>query len=295
MKQDPSIGAVNYTTMPDGYDAFSARVPEQVPSYPIPPVIPDAGTVKNLWINSFIRSVNWKPRNSGFYIDGKNGYAEFSNMYITGTATVVGKIQTAASGQRIVIDSSTQTFTMYDAYDTPFVIIGALPNSDSSEMSVAGDVFISADLINAQSSTASAGTFIRAYTDGFGISQARIEVMQSGNSNSVTELGNDGYVAHYGTNTDAVFDLDNNGTAAIAGALYIAGWDVTAPAAFYFPSPATNMAISPVPPAGAPTSRRIRVYIGSTLYNLTATLDTDLSIYETETITAGETKTVVRT
>jgi hypothetical protein len=95
MKQDPSPVSVNYTNMPGGYTASSSRSAEQVPSYPIPPVIPDAGTVKNLWINSFIRSVNWKPKTSGFTIDGKSGYAEFTNVFVSGR--IDGSIITGSS------------------------------------------------------------------------------------------------------------------------------------------------------------------------------------------------------
>jgi len=38
----------------------------------------------DVWINTFIRSKNWKPKERGFTINGEDGYAEFSNVVITG-------------------------------------------------------------------------------------------------------------------------------------------------------------------------------------------------------------------
>lgn len=46
------------------------------------------GSIGDVWINTFIRSENWKPKSVGFYIDGQTGYAEFSNVFITGGITV---------------------------------------------------------------------------------------------------------------------------------------------------------------------------------------------------------------
>lgn len=42
------------------------------------------GAMGDLWIKNFIRSENWKPKSVGFYIDGKTGYAEFSNVFVSG-------------------------------------------------------------------------------------------------------------------------------------------------------------------------------------------------------------------
>lgn len=41
----------------------------------------------NLFIEGWIRSRNWQPKTRGFYIDGGTGYAEFANIYVTGTIT----------------------------------------------------------------------------------------------------------------------------------------------------------------------------------------------------------------
>jgi hypothetical protein len=47
------------------------------------PVKSDGG-MADLWINNMIRSTNWKPKKVGFYIDGQTGYAEFTNVYVSG-------------------------------------------------------------------------------------------------------------------------------------------------------------------------------------------------------------------
>jgi len=42
------------------------------------------GAMGDVWIDNFIRSKNWKPKSVGFYIDGQTGYAEFSNVFVSG-------------------------------------------------------------------------------------------------------------------------------------------------------------------------------------------------------------------
>src|SRR3990167_4096075 len=51
--------------------------------------VKDAGGLNDLWIRNFIRSENWKPKTSGFYIDGLTGYAEFSNVFVSGDIQAV--------------------------------------------------------------------------------------------------------------------------------------------------------------------------------------------------------------
>lgn len=47
------------------------------------PVKSDGG-MGDIWIDNFIRSLNWKPKKAGFYIDGQTGYAEFMNVFVSG-------------------------------------------------------------------------------------------------------------------------------------------------------------------------------------------------------------------
>lgn len=46
------------------------------------------GNATDVWIQNFIRSVSWKPKTVGFYINGRTGYAEFANVYVSGTIVV---------------------------------------------------------------------------------------------------------------------------------------------------------------------------------------------------------------
>jgi hypothetical protein len=49
--------------------------------------IKDGASLSNLWITNDIKSKDWKPRSTGFYMNGDTGYAEFSNVYVSGTIT----------------------------------------------------------------------------------------------------------------------------------------------------------------------------------------------------------------
>ena len=45
----------------------------------------DGQSMKDLWIESWIKSRNYKPKTSGFFIDGKKGYIEGMDIYISGS------------------------------------------------------------------------------------------------------------------------------------------------------------------------------------------------------------------
>jgi len=71
------------------------------------------GAMGDVWIKNFIRSENWKPKSIGFYIDGKTGYAEFTNVFISGEIqALTGEIggwtinSTSLSSSGIIIDST---------------------------------------------------------------------------------------------------------------------------------------------------------------------------------------------
>ena len=63
-------------------------------------VIKNESQISDLWIQNTIRSLNWKPKTKGFYIDGATGYAEFANIYLAGgieaTTGSIGGWQIAA-------------------------------------------------------------------------------------------------------------------------------------------------------------------------------------------------------
>ncbi len=52
------------------------------------PAVTSEASMDDVWIKNVIRSLNWKPKSKGFYIDGATGYAEFSNVFITGSLGV---------------------------------------------------------------------------------------------------------------------------------------------------------------------------------------------------------------
>lgn len=51
------------------------------------PVIKNESQFSDLWIQNSIKSLNWKPKKQGFYIDGATGYAEFANIFLAGGIT----------------------------------------------------------------------------------------------------------------------------------------------------------------------------------------------------------------
>lgn len=51
----------------------------------------DGQSMKDLWIESWIKSRNYKPKTSGFFLDGKTGNAEFANITLSGGNIQYGK------------------------------------------------------------------------------------------------------------------------------------------------------------------------------------------------------------
>lgn len=45
-------------------------------------VVKSDGGMDDVWVRNFIRSINWKPKISGFNIDGRTGDAQFSNIFL---------------------------------------------------------------------------------------------------------------------------------------------------------------------------------------------------------------------
>jgi len=79
-------------------------------------------SLNDLWITNFIKSVNWKPKKVGFYIDGQSGYAEFSNVFVSGniqalTGTIGGftigatDLSVTRGGYQTIISSDSTAFS----------------------------------------------------------------------------------------------------------------------------------------------------------------------------------------
>lgn len=69
----------------------------------------------NLWIRSWIKSRNFKPKVSGFKLDGKTGKIECTGLDAWGGTITGATFQTGTSGERIVI--SEDNITAFDAND----------------------------------------------------------------------------------------------------------------------------------------------------------------------------------
>ena len=94
------------------------------------------GGIGDVWITNFIRSQNWKPKSFGFMIDGQTGYAEFTNVFISGniealTGTIGGwKINASnLSATNIFLDSGNQRIQV--GASTPVIIDGATKSIQS--------------------------------------------------------------------------------------------------------------------------------------------------------------------
>lgn len=96
----PSVGA--------GIEGVGVSTQNENPDAPVR----DGGSIKDMWIQNFIRSQHWKPKSSGFYLDGETGYAEFSKGFISGDFTVAGNL--IIGGLSITIDNTKNIQTNLD-------------------------------------------------------------------------------------------------------------------------------------------------------------------------------------
>lgn len=88
----------NYENIEIPYDAYLSRGNTLTPESSVESngnveeqPVKDGGAMGDVWITNFIRSNNWSPKKKGFYIDGRTGYAEFSNIVLSGGNISYGK------------------------------------------------------------------------------------------------------------------------------------------------------------------------------------------------------------
>jgi len=89
-----NISKLDYSTINRPYDNNLRRGGEALtpssaqmingPAQISPKAIQGA-TLEDLWINTWFKSTNYKPKKQGFLIDGMNGYIEAMNLYISGS------------------------------------------------------------------------------------------------------------------------------------------------------------------------------------------------------------------
>ncbi len=106
----------SYDTIPNPYNSNLDRSgPGETPDNGNVNSMPvrSGGSMNDVFINTFIRSTNWSPKKVGFYIDGLSGYAEFTNVYVSGninalTGTIGGWVigATTLAGSQVVLDST---------------------------------------------------------------------------------------------------------------------------------------------------------------------------------------------
>jgi hypothetical protein len=126
-----------------------------------------------LFIDGWIRSRNWQPKTRGFYIDGGTGYAEFTNVYVTGTITAAtllyGKTSFTdsidggyfISPLGIYIGAANDTTRLkYTVADGTFDFIGTISSRSTATVAAAIDV-------NGQLITTRLNTATKQILDGF--------------------------------------------------------------------------------------------------------------------------------
>jgi len=78
----------------------------------LPPGGLGSGDFSDIFIENWIKSRNYYPKKGGFYIDGKTGYAEFSNVYVSGTIiATVGEIGGWVIGDTFIRAGGTSSAT----------------------------------------------------------------------------------------------------------------------------------------------------------------------------------------
>ena len=98
----------------DEFDAiYNGMQGEQTPGGAVENQPLDGGeAMGDVWINTFIRSSNWKPGKQGFNIDGRTGNAEFNNVTVRGTVAASNIIGSTITGGSITgVDFTGTTFT----------------------------------------------------------------------------------------------------------------------------------------------------------------------------------------
>lgn len=102
-------------------------------------------SIANLWINTFIRSKNFKPGAIGFNINGETGSAEFNNVLVRGTIYAsIGQIGgwtiglTTLTGGTIILDSANQRIDVGNS--SPHIIIDGAAATIGTSTFVSGQI-----------------------------------------------------------------------------------------------------------------------------------------------------------
>lgn len=106
------------------------------------------GSIGDLWIDTFIASKNWKPKKIGFYIDGQTGYAEFTDVFVSGEIesisgliggfTISGDTLSATDGTNTTALSSGTNAFIAGPTGNPSVIITQNGSFTASNATITG-------------------------------------------------------------------------------------------------------------------------------------------------------------
>lgn len=151
------------------------------------------GSLNDIWIDTYMRSTDWAPKTRGFYIDGQTGYAEFANVYVTGTiegATIIGSsIKTSNGPKRVEINGITNEVQYFENNQVVFAT-----NAGGIEFSYGGSVYasISADpLGDGVNLVANTGKFFNFDSDEVTLTDCTH--FGPTNAGAVTDLGASGF------------------------------------------------------------------------------------------------------
>lgn len=193
---------INYTNLSDRpYNDFLERPVQAAESqqyfnntgnYESQPIKSD-GSMADIWIRNFIRSENWQPKSVGFYINGISGYAEFTNVYISGDIhALTGEIGGFIIG---ATDLSVNDGVNETIISSEVVAFSAGPiGAPSVYITQAGALFATSGIIGATTITPSAliGGLIETAVSG-----ARVAITSSTNRMEIYDSGNN-LIAFFG-------------------------------------------------------------------------------------------------
>ena len=189
------------------------------------------GAMSDVWIRNFIRSEHWTPKKNGFYIDGRTGYAEFSNVYVSGniealSGTIGGfniesdRLTVTSGGNTTMISSGAGGIDVIQAGPTgaPTFWVGSTGTMYAANGSFSGSIFASSisgttitggtitgtTVIGSTIKTASSGQRIEMYPVSLITGQSTIDFYDSSGTFH-------GYMQSYGTATNGGININVSG------------------------------------------------------------------------------------
>lgn len=208
---------INITNLPDRpYDnyLFRSDQPDTNGNVETQPVKTE-GSLNDIWIDTFMKSTDWAPKTRGFYVDGKTGYAEFANVFITGgiTATtgsiggwVINPTNLTSPLGQVVLDSANNKIIFYNNLGTKTITLdGSLTLAGEPQIRVGGGIYVYA---TEDSSQLAGGRLVSL---GAGVGTVALEALDfSGNTGGSFLVGSTGYVI-FNNSSGTLWEIDTYG------------------------------------------------------------------------------------